>query len=527
VSGHASVAVAPLLVALVTAVLTLFARSVPRLQRGLSVLGGVGYAVAVAALFAAVRGDADGYIVYTLSGWEAPFGIVLVADALSAFFLAIAAAVGLPAVVFSVWYLRGDGVGTYHPLFHFMLVGITGAFLTGDLFNLFVWFEVMLLASYVFVVFYGGGEHTRAALRYVVLNVVGSAVMLVAIGGLYATTGTLNMADMSRRLADPATFGVQVEPVVGLSALLLSVFALKAGLVPFQFWVPDAYRAAPLPVTALLAAGTKKVGIYALVRIYFTVLGGASVPISFPALAGETPLGFFGPVLFAMAVASIFVGGLGAVDAESIEGVFAYSSVGQIGFIAVPVAVGATASSPTLRHLGVLAGLVYALNHALAKGTLFLVAAAVRSAAGTSRFVDLGGVADRSPVASGAYLVGALALVGIPPLSGFVGKLLVFDVVVRDGAVLALGALLAGTLLTVAYTTRTWNRGFWGSTSPAVETATVDPVQAAVLVALAGTVLAVGVGFEPVYRFADAAATAALDRGAYVELVGPRGGGGA
>jgi multicomponent Na+:H+ antiporter subunit D len=521
--------IAPMLVALLTAVATLLLGRSPREQVATSLAGGTVYAATVALLaWRVVFAEDGGALAYQLGDWPAPFGITLVADGLAAFMLAMAAVVGLAALVFSVRYVAWvDQQVFYHPLFHFMLLGISGAFLTGDLFNLFVWFEVMLLASYVFVVFYGGGEHTRAALRYVVLNVVGSAVMLVAIGGLYATTGTLNMADMSRRLADPAAFGVQVEPVVGLSALLLSVFALKAGLVPFQFWVPDAYRAAPLPVTALLAAGTKKVGIYALVRIYFTVLGGASVPISFPALAGETPLGFFGPVLFAMAVASIFVGGLGAVDAESIEGVFAYSSVGQIGFIAVPVAVGATASSPTLRHLGVLAGLVYALNHALAKGTLFLVAAAVRSAAGTSRFVDLGGVADRSPVASGACLVGALALVGIPPLSGFVGKLLVFDVVVRDGAVLALGALLAGTLLTIAYTTRAWNRGFWGSTSPAVETATVDPVQAAVLVALAGTVLAVGVGFEPVYRFADAAATAALDRGTYVELVAPRGGGGA
>jgi multicomponent Na+:H+ antiporter subunit D len=518
--------VAPILTALFTAVAALLLHRRHRLQTAASLAGTVAYAAAVGVLAwrVALAPDPVGATTYQVGGWPAPFGITLVADALSAFMLVMVATVGVASLVFSTRYVQApEEKRFYHPLFHFLLVGVSGAFLTGDVFNLFVWFEVMLMASYVFVVFYGGPQHTRAALRYVALNLVGSALMLLAVGGLYATTGTLNMADMSRRLAAPATYGIAVEPVVGLSALLLSVFALKAGLVPFQFWVPSAYRAAPLPVTAMLAGATKKVGIYALVRLYFTVFAAAELPVSLPlpGVDGGSPLAFFAPALFLMAVASVVVGGFGAVDADSFEGVLAYSSIGQIGFIAIPVAIGAAASSPALRRVGVLAGLVYALNHALAKGTLFLAAAATRSAVGTSRLEELGGLASRSPLLGSVFLVGALALVGIPPLSGFFGKFLAFDVAVRAGAALAVAVLLLGTGLTIAYTTRAWNRAFWGEQSAAVGVADVDPVQAAVLVGLALAIVGVGVGFDPVYEFAEAAARAATDRGAYVDAVAP------
>jgi len=190
----------------------------------------------------------------------------------------------VPALLFSVLYVDEFGEKlTFHPLFHFMLAGVSGAFLTGDIFNLFVWFEVMLMASYVLVVFYGGSSHTRAGLNYLVLNLLlASAVMLLAIGGIYATTGTLNMADIAMRVANPAEFGVSLAPVLGLSMLLFVVFAVKAGVVPFQWWVPAAYAAAPAPVAAMLAGVVKKVGIYALIRLYFTVFAAAQ----FDALAG-------------------------------------------------------------------------------------------------------------------------------------------------------------------------------------------------------------------------------------------------
>jgi multicomponent Na+:H+ antiporter subunit D len=508
------VVVAPMLAALVTAVGTLLARPFPRLQRALSLLGSLTYLAGVAVL--AGRVADEGILTYQLSGWPAPFGISMVADALAVVMLGLTAVVSLVAVAYSLAYLRNEDQRlAYHPLFHFMLVGVTGSLLTGDLFNLFVWFEVMLMASYVLVVFYSGPQHTRAGFQYAVLNLVGGSIMLFAVGGLYATTGTLNMADMSRRLAAHEAYGIDPAPVLGIASLLLVVFALKAGIVPFQFWVPEAYRAAPAPVTAVLAGVLKKVGIYAIIRLYFGVFAAAPVPVALPGIGGDSMLAFFGPVLFLMAAASILLGGVGAVAQPDLDGLLAYSSIGQIGYVVLPLAIAATANSSTVRSLGIATAVVYAVSHGLAKSSLFLVSGALRAGGGASRFADLGGIADRDPVLAGAFLVGSLALVGTPPLTGFFGKLLVFDVAGRDGSVLALAVAVAGAVLTIAYVTRAWNATFWGE-PVAYER---RPALVAGTVVLAGLVVAVGVGFDPLMRASEAAATAALDRQAYIDAV--------
>jgi len=512
------VVVAPLLAALVTAILALALRSAPSVQRAASVLGGVGYLAAVALLVRAVL--RDGTLVYQLSGWPAPYGITLVADALALVFLGLAAVVSLAALVASTRSIGRYGQRlSYHPLYHFMVVGITGSFLTADLFNLFVWFEVMLMSSYVLVVFYSGPEHTRAALHYAFLNLVGSAVMLLAIGGIYATTGTLNMADVARRLAEPAAWGIEgaVPTVLGLSAVLFAVFALKAGIVPFQFWVPDAYRAAPAPVAAMLAAVVKKVGVYAVIRLYFTVFAAARLEASVAGFEVGGFLDFFAPVLLAMAAGSIVVGGLGAAGRTDLDGLLAYSSIGQVGFIVLPLGLAALVTDPGLRELGVVAAVVYSVNHGLAKAALFLVSGAVEDAAGSVEFEAFGGLTERAPVLSGAFLVGALALVGIPPLSGFFGKLLVFDVAARTSGP-ALAVALVGAVLTVAYLTLAWSRGFWGDPVAA------SPVQRSLVVApavLALAIVALGVGFDPFVTVATEAARAALDTTAYVDAVDP------
>ncbi len=527
--------IAPLIVALVTAVFTLGLGRYPRIQRVVSVSGAIGYAVAVAVVIRSVVlvPAAPGAVAYQVGGLPAPFGITLVLDGLSAFMLAISASVGLASVLFSVRYVTpGNQRVYYHPLFHLLVVGVTGAVLTGDLFNLFVWFEVMLIVSYVFVAFYGSGYATAASFRYLIMNVFGSGLMLVAIGGLYATTGTLNMADMARRLAEPAAYGVDPAPVVGLSALLLSVFALKAGLVPFQFWVPAAYIAAPPPVTAMFAGVTKKVGMYAIIRLYFTILAVAPTTVDVPGISGGSPLAVLAPALAVMAVASIVVGGFGAVGQDRLKSTFAYSSIGQVGFIALAVAVAAAADTMTLRRVGVAAALVFALHHALTKGLLFLATAAIEDAAGTDTLGDLGGIAGRLPVFAGVVFVGLLSLIGLPPLSGFFGKLVTFDTAVRGLAVgpavlsaIVLVALLVGAALTILYGTRVWVGGFWGPETSAVEVATVNPGQLAILVALSVAVIVVGIGFDPIHRFAETAANAAIDSDAYIEVVDPSGGG--
>jgi multicomponent Na+:H+ antiporter subunit D len=549
-----SAVVGPLLAALLTAVATLGVGGLGdgRVVRGVSLLGSLAYAASVVVLVRAVATPLGSStpLVHAVGGWQPPFGIVLVADALSAFLLALSAVVFVPVVAYAVVAVDDFGQRlSFHPLVHLMMAGVAGALLTGDLFNLFVWFEVMLMASYVLVGFYSGASHTRAALYYVVLNLVGSAVMLLAVGGLYATTGTLNMADMARRLADPAAYGVSVAPTLGLLALLVSVFALKAGLVPFHAWVPAAYRAAPAPATALLAGVVKKVGLYAVVRVGFTVFGTAPLPVALPGVAGDSALAYLGPVLFVLAAASVLFGGVAALSQPRVEGVLAHSSISQIGFVFLPLAVAATV--PEVRALGVTAALVYAFNHGLAKAGLFLVAGTLQDVLGTTRFGDLGGVAGRAPVLSGAFLVFALGLVGTPPLAGFLGKLLVFDVGARAlgagsrGAALALAVALAGAVLTLAYYSRAWAAGFWGEPSETVRarlpvprpTTGGDPapdaatdggraagalvVQVAAVVTLALAVVGLGVGGEALVAGAEGAAEAALDTEGYVDAVDP------
>jgi multicomponent Na+:H+ antiporter subunit D len=530
-----SIAIAPMLVVLFAAAITLGLRSWPRVQQAASVTSAVAYVLAVGVLIWRVVFAPDASaIAYQVGGWQAPFGITLVADPLSAFMLAITAVVVIYANLLSILYVSEENQQIYyHPLFFFLVLGTTGAFLTGDLFNLFVWFEVILMTSYVFVAFYGNAQHTAAAMRYVVLNTIGGVLLLLAIGGLYATLGTLNMADMALQLRsmDPG----QTRPVVGFTALLLASFGLKAGLVPFQFWVPGAYRSAPLPVVAIFAGATKKVGMYAIIRIYFTVLGGATLPTDVPLVGVTGPLAFLGPVLLGMGLLSIIFGGLSAVSQNDLEAVFAYSSIGQVGFIAVPVAIAASTASPSLRHLGIFAGLVFAMHHAFTKMLLFLSTAAIRDAAGTTKIGKLGGFAERSPLFAVVFLVGGLSLVGIPPLAGFFGKLFVFDAAasgfasVSSSSRIAVTAgtivvLLVGAVLSIIYSTRAWLGCFWGAQSRAVETASLHHLQIGVLATLALVIILVGTGFEPVYQFADAAADAATDTEGYIETV--LGGGG-
>lgn len=511
-------AIAPLLVSLVTAVGTLGLGWNRRLQVTGSLLGITGYMFAVIMLFSRVR--QGGPIAYQLSGWPAPFGITLVADALSVLMLVLAAVISIGALLFTVIVLDEiQTQATYHPLFHFMLLGITGSFLTGDLFNLFVWFEVMLMASYILVVFFSGPEHTRATFIYVVLNLIGSAVMLLAIGGIYATVGTLNMADLAVRLASPGQYDVAVAPVLGLSAILFSIFGLKAGMVPFHFWVQPVYRAAPTPIAAMLAGVVKKVGIYAILRLYFMVFGALTIPAGLDFVGGQSVLSFYGPIILVGAVASILFGGLMAIDGDDIEELLAYSSIGQIGFILLPLSVAATV--PSIRRLAIAASILYVLHHGVTKALLFLTSGAIDDAVGTTEFASLGGLSERTPGIAAAFSVGGLALIGVPPLFGFFGKLFVFETLVRAKTIPALTAALLGAILTITYITRAWNRGFWGEPSEIVGRPKSDRKQLVVIGGLALLVVLLGLGFDPVIDAVTAAADAALDREAYIEAVSP------
>jgi multicomponent Na+:H+ antiporter subunit D len=307
----------------------------------------------------------------------------------------------------------------------------------------------------------------------------------------------------------------------------------------------------------MLAGVVKKVGVYAIVRLYFTVFAAASVPVSLPGVAGDSFLAFFGPVFFVMATASIVLGGVAAVGRPDLDGLLAHSSISQVGFIVLPLALAATVPAESVRVIGVTAALVYSFNHALAKSLLFLVSGTLKESVGTDEFARLGGLANRAPVLAGTFLLGALTLIGVPPLSGFFGKLLVFQAGADAFATGAAGAgaflavALSGAILTIAYYTRAWNAAFWGEPSDLVRAAIPSrwvrgaaggeteegesgslaadgglteltlTTEVTMAVVLAVCLVAFGVGFEAVYATAEAAARAALDTGTYVDSVGP------
>jgi multicomponent Na+:H+ antiporter subunit D len=507
------IVIAPFLAALVTAVLTLLTRKWRRVQTTISVIGSTAYVATVVLLL--TRIFPENILTYQLSNWPAPYGITFVADPLSGFMLLTSAILVLPVLLFSLTYMDEYAHQlSFQPLLHFMILGVTGAFLTGDLFNLFVWFEVMLMSSYILVGFYGGKKETKATLQYVVTNLIGSAFMLVAIGGIYANTGTLNMADLASRLAEPSAYSISMAPVLGLSALLFCVFALKSGIAPFQFWVPSAYQAAPAPVSALLAGAAKKVGIYAIIRIHLGIFSKAQISFSLPFLSGNSIPEFFGPVIILTSILSIFIGGIGAVSRESLDELLSYSSIGQVGFIMLPL--GLVASGTSIGTAAIAASLMYALNHAVSKAMLFLASGSIKFATGTDRLEELGGLMDNSRVLAASFLTGALSLIGIPPLLGFFGKMMIFQSSLAT--VLTAVTAIAGGILTIIYFSRAWNIIFWGEEVEFTDGRCLK-LQISMIAALAACIVLLGIFSNPVIEAAQHAADAAVNTDAYIQAV--------
>lgn len=399
-SGH--VVIMPVLLPFLTGALLLLSRRGIALQRMLS-LGSVLLMLAAGVALLTVSQDGS-ILAYRLGDWPAPFGIVLVLDRLSALMLVLTAAVALFSLLHAV---QGqDRAGPlYHPLFQLQLVGLNGAFLTGDLFNLFVFFEILLIASYCLLVHGSTAPRLRAGVHYVVLNLAGSSLFLIAVGTLYGVTGTLNMADMAQKVA---LLGPQDAALVRSAALLLLVvFALKAALVPLYFWLPSAYSAASAPVAALFAIMTK-VGVYSIVRVYTLIFGpGAGV-------AADVAT----PWLLPVALLTIVLGMTGAVGSRELRRMQGYLLIGSVGIMLAPIALFSTAS--------IAAGLYYLVHSTLVMAGMFLLSDLIAKQRGDRDDLLVSSAALLQPARLGLlFFVGAIAVAGLPPLSGFVGKALI------------------------------------------------------------------------------------------------------
>lgn len=408
------------------------------LQRVFSIAGTVALVIISLVLMAQAS---DGTIhVYELGDWPAPFGIVLVLDRLAALMCLLTAVLALAVLLYAVgsgWDARG---WHFHALFQFQLMGVMGAFLTGDAFNLFVFFEVLLIASYGLMIHSGGPVRLRAGLQYVVYNLLGSTLFLFALGTLYAVTGTLNMADLAVRVAElPADQSALLR--VG-AVLLLLVFCVKAAVLPLHFWLPASYSNAPAPVAALFAIMTK-VGAYAILRMYTMVFGPDLT------LTG----GLIGAWLLPAAIATLIVGCVGVLGAKRIGRMAAFAAIGSMGTLLIAISVF------TEQAAG--AALYYLVHSTLATAMLFLVADLVIERRGNDTIACDVRLPQNGLIAS-LFFAAAIAMAGMPPLSGFLGKLLVLDAVRNDPlAVWIWAAILITSLVMILGLARAGSLLFW------------------------------------------------------------------
>lgn len=490
--------VVPVLLPFLGAVLMLLAgdrrRSAQRALAAASVIG------LLLLGFGAVAHTATGAIdVYRLGDWPAPFGIVLVLDRLAALMLALTAVVAIATLAAAV----GDGWDTrgrhFHAFFQLQLMGLNGAFLTGDLFNLFVFFEVLLTASYGLLLHGRGAERVRAGFHYVVVNLAASAFFLVGVALLYAVTGTLNLADLALRVPQVAPADVPLLRVAAL--LLLVVFGVKAAVFPLYLWLPRAYVAAPPPVAALFAIMTK-VGVYAIVRVHGSVFGADA---GAAALVGA-------PWLLWGALATAALGVVGAFGAPTLSRTVAYLTVASVGTLLVGVAVFSAAS------LG--AALYYLVHSTLVIAALFLLAERIGEQRGDAgdRFAPGAPVAQPG-VLGGAFLVAGVSAVGLPPLSGFIGKLAILQATAALPATPVLWTVVLATgLVALIALARAGSALFW-KTAGAASAVSASPAGLAPIAVLLACGVGLAVAAGPVLRYTDAAARQLADSRSYAAAV--------
>ena len=517
----------PVLIPLIAAAVTLIAGRRPRLQRFITL--GALTAVTVVCAVLLVLTDRRGTIALQVGGWGptepgmGPLGITLVVDRLSALMLVVSSIVLLAVVLYAIGQGIRDGderqpVSIFLPTYLALAAGVCNAFIAGDLFNLFVGFEVLLSASFVLLTIGASEDRVRAGIAYVMVSMVSSLIFLFGLALVYAATGTLNMAQLAVRLD-----GVSPGTRNALFAVLLVAFGIKAAVFPLSTWLPDSYPTAPAPVTAVFAGLLTKVGVYAIIRAHSLLFPGNDLD----------------RVLLVAALLTMIVGILGAIAQNEIKRLLSFTLVSHIGYLVFGVALST--------RLAMSGAIYYVAHHIIVQTTLFLVVGLIERQAGASTLRRLGGLAAASPMLAFVFVVPALNLGGIPPFSGFIGKVALLEAGGRDGSVLA-WILVAGSVLTSLLTlyvmTRVWTMAFWRARIDAPEGARAAAAPVALLddagdiefadrddvgrmpagmltptMALIGVGLALTVAAGPIFAFSDRAAAEILDRNEYITTV--------
>lgn len=491
-----AIVVLPVIVPLLTAATCMATAPWRSVQRVLGVLGASVLLLVGAVLLWEVRHGA--ILVQAMGSWQAPFGIVFVADVFSAVMVLVAGIIGLATAVYSLGDIdAGRERWGFYPLLHILLVGVCGAFLTGDLFNLFVWFEVLLIASFVLMALGGTRSQMEAAIKYVVINLVSSAFFLSAVGITYGLVGTVNMADLALKLADTGRPGL----VTTVAMLFLVAFGIKSAVFPLFFWLPASYHTPPAAVSALFAALLTKVGIYALIRMFTLVF--------------TQDVGHTHSLLLVVAVLTMATGALGALAQGDLRRILSFQVIAAIGYMVLGLAL--------YTPLAIAAAVFYMVHDILVKANLFFFSGLTYRLHGSFRIERLGGLARHHPFLAVLFAIPALSLAGVPPLSGFWAKLLVVWAGLDVGAYVAVAAALAVGLLTLFNMMSVWAKVSWQTrpeSTPVLDvgtrrwTAMVAPVAV-----LAAITLAIGLWPAPLFSLAETAGDQLMDPTPYVEAV--------
>ncbi|MDZ4768474.1 MAG: proton-conducting transporter membrane subunit [Chloroflexota bacterium] len=450
------------------------------------------WAAAVALL---VMNTQSGVQIYRVGGYAPPYGIVLVADMLSALFEVMATTVVLCASIYIVG-CRDKCVGypAFMPLFLCMAAGLHGAFYTGDIFTLFVFQELMIISSVILVAISDNRLGVEAAIKYLLISALGSLFLLMGIAAIYATFGTLTLADIARLLEG----GDRPLLAQAAAVVLMCAFLLKSAVFPFHFWQPDFHTAAPTPVHAVLSSVVVKVGVYGLIRLTMLLF------------IAEAPL--VRSLLLILGVIGIFFGGLGALRTYDAKRMLAYSTFGQIGFILLGIGWGTP--------LALVGAIVYAFNHAFIKSSLLMITGAIASRMPnkSAALKDIGGAGKTLGAVGALYLIGGLALTGIPPLNGFISKLTIVQGGIEAESWLILGLAVGAGLITLLYMTRTWQHIFQRAPDATLTLKTYgDSLLAPAL--LIGLCILLGLYAVPLVDAATAAVAGLNDPSVYIKSV--------
>lgn len=484
----------PIVIPLAGAAVALLLHRWPRLQGGWTLGTMVTSLITSAAMLWQVW-QTQTPIVFQFGGWAAPSGIAFVGDLLAGVMVFMSQLV----ISMGMLYALGakDSVVTYpsfFPLFLTLATGLTGSFLTGDLFNLFVFIELLVISGTVLTAASDDKYGTEAAYKYFYISLLAAFFLLLAVGSLYVAYGTLNFADLAQRIAVDGA-----QPLLPFAvAFLMATFMIKSAVFPFHFWQPDFHTAAPTPVHAVLSSVVVKLGIYGFLRM---------TTLLFPA---QAPL--IQAILIVFGVIGVFYGGLGATGTYDAKRMLAYSTMGQIGFILVGIGWGTP--------LSITAAIVFAFNHSLVKAAMLMLAGTVasRAAVKSAAFSVVTGLGKNIPGIGVLFFLGSLGLAGIPPTNGFISKLLLFNSGIEAGQFVALALIGVGSLVTLVYTMRAFRAIWWLAPLEGVKAkSTGDRVLAPAL--LIGLVLVLGVWAEPLVQLAQDTSLSLLQPVGYVQAV--------